>query len=103
MNFLVYLILITVSKILDVYKFQETWSRHRHFQFLRKQEMLRFILKNGDYAECDDEICVNRFIENMMKIEEKNIEQFCLNMDSKEKNLLEGIEGIVKAGLSGDK
>ena len=93
---------IAISKIIDVNKPQETWSRHTYYQFLRQQEMFRFLLQEGDYRG-DDELGVKKFIVNMMKIEERNIEKFSNNMETKEKGMLDELEIPLKMSLPGGK
>lgn len=41
---------IFISKILDVKKYQETWSRHTRFQNRRDEEMLRYIMNLEPYT-----------------------------------------------------
>lgn len=85
-----------IGKELDIMKYQETWSRHTQFQYLRNQEMLRFLLHLEPYIAGEDASNVECFVKAILEIEGKNIAQFCDNMDNKEKGMLNEVLTIVK-------
>ena len=91
---IMFFVALIISKILDIKKYQETWSRHRRFQYLRQQEMLRFIMDIGDYDGSNGKD-IEKFIENMMRIEEQNINKFCENMENKEKGMIDELKFVL--------
>lgn len=90
------LVSLGIGKELDIRKYQETWSRHTQFQYLRNQEMLRFLLHLDPYIVGEDANNVERFVKAILEIEGKNIAKFCENMDTKEKGMLDEVLAIVK-------
>lgn len=87
---------LIISKILDVKKYQETWARHQRYQFLREQEMLRFVLHEENYSANRGEGNLKRFVKNIWQIEKMNINKFCDNMENKEKGMIDEMTGIIK-------
>lgn len=85
------LVALIFVKDLDINKYQETWARHTRFQYQREQEMLRFLLEAESDSQADAEKRVDDFVKAILAIEEKNIEKFCINMEDKEKGMMEEI------------
>lgn len=94
--FVFFLSSLIITKNLDINKYQETWSRHRNFQYQRNQEMLRFLLLMEPYKKAEDGDNVDRFVKAILDIEGKNIEKFCDNMDTKEMSLLGEVLSLLK-------
>lgn len=90
------MVAIVIGKNLDINKYQETWSRHTQFQYLRDQEMLCFLLHSEPYKAGEDADKVERFVKAILEIEGKNITKFCENMDTKEKGVLDEVLSILK-------
>lgn len=84
---------LVITKFVDIKKYQETYARHMRYQNLRKIEMIRFILNIGDYDNDKDEQ-LKLFMDRILKIEQDNIEKFCINMEQNETNLREGLDGL---------
>ncbi len=94
-----FLLALTIVKIVDIGKYQETWSRHSRFQFLRKQEMIMFLLEEGPYSNLHNDDLARKFIKRILKIEEQNINRFCENMENKEKGLFDEINQMTNTIL----
>ncbi len=88
---------LIIAKQLDIGKYQETWSRHWRYQFLRRQEILWFLMEEESYKNLSSDEMVRTFIKRIMKIEELNINKFCDNMENKEKGMLEEFSEMLGA------
>lgn len=85
-------ILFSVLKWLDVSRFQETWARHRWMKELLDLEMIRFVEKMPPYFDTiSEEKRKMIFRIRVLKIQQKNIEKFTSNLESKEQRLGEGL------------
>ena len=87
---------IIITKTLDVNKYQETWSRHTCFQYLRDQEMLHYMLNMEPYKKGECANNVDCFVKAILEIEARNIAKFCDNMDTKEKGMLEEVLALIQ-------
>lgn len=85
-SFVIWFILATViAKWLDIKKYQETWVRHSDHKHLLDSEMMKYVYKLEPYVGEASRI---RFIEETMKIWDKNQQKFSSNM-MKEKPLVD--------------
>lgn len=81
--------LFAVNKQLDIRKYQETWARHTYAWQQYRQLMLCYL--NGIYfSEPASPEARRAFKISAIHIMEKNIKKFAENMETKEKNLLDG-------------
>lgn len=91
---------LIISKLLDINKYQETWARHRYYQTLREQEMLRFINQTGKYNRfLSGRERAEKFAESILEIEKGNIEKFTANLENKEQSIMNHMEMLQGFGI----
>lgn len=90
----VILLMIPFGKQLDIYKHQETWSRHKVHQERMEYEMMKyiFVLKNEDYHSTES--AEQQFIMAVLERELQSAEKFGELMQTQEKEMLSEITGL---------
>ena len=85
-------VILAVLKVLDVFRFQETWARHRWMKELLDLEMIRFVEKIPPYSvTIKENVRKMLFRKRVLEIQQNDIEKFASNLESKEQRLGEGL------------
>lgn len=71
-----------ISKWIDIKKYQETWARHLAHVYGMEREMLLFLMGEDGYEL--EESAKEHFVKEVIKIEDRNIEKACGNLENKE-------------------
>ena len=87
-------IVTAYMKWIDVKKYQETWSRHSVGFHNMQAEMMRFCYDLNPYDEINELKKKKEFMNRMLKIWDDNYLLFQMNMETKEKNIIDSVKAL---------
>lgn len=87
------LLIFSILKLLDIFRYQETWARKRWLQSSFELEMIRYVDKLSPYSDTVD--CQKLFKERILQLLQQNIDKFTLNLETKEQRLGDELSSIL--------